>query len=192
MSFHANPFCVILDANVLYPFRVRDILLQFAIDGLFRARWTELIIDEWQRNLILNRPEMEQSIAQQLDVMRSRFPESFVTGYEPLIDVVELPDRDDRHVLAAAIKCGAQHIVTENLRDFPADVLEQYDIEAVSADDFLHSTFELFPFAALKSLRSVRLRYQNPPFSASGFITDLTAKGLPKLAATLRDHIEFI
>ncbi|SDL36170.1 PIN domain-containing protein [Paracoccus chinensis] len=192
MSFHANPFCVVLDANVLYPFRVRDILLQFAMDGLFRARWTDTILEEWQRTLINNRPEFEASVRQQLEILHSRFPESFVIGYEPLIGALELPDADDRHVLAAAIKCGAQHIVTENLRDFPADVLEQYDVEPVSADDFLHSTFELFPFAALRSLRTVRLRYKNPSYSASAFITDLTAKGMPKLAATLRDHIEFI
>ena len=57
-----------------------------------------------------------------------------IEGYEGLIPTLVLPDEDDRHVLAAAIRAGAQHIITENLRDFPADVLKPYDIEAVSPD----------------------------------------------------------
>ncbi len=64
----ADRFVVILDANVLYPFRVRDALLRFAEAGLFRARWSPTILDEWRRNLLKRRPELQDSIDQQTAV----------------------------------------------------------------------------------------------------------------------------
>ena len=75
--------------------------------------------------------------------MREHFAEAVVTGYEPLIGKLELPDVDDRHVLAAAIRCGAQYIVTDNRADFPAEVLARFDIEAIDADGILSRTFDL-------------------------------------------------
>ena len=192
MSHIANPFVVVLDANVLYPFRVRDVLLHFAFAGLFRARWTDEIIDEWTSNLIKKQPALENSVLSQVAAIKDNFEGCWVKGYEPLIEVLSLPDANDRHVLAAAIKCSAQHILTENLKDFPDSELEQYDVEAISADDFLTHTFELFTFDAMRVLRELRNSYDNPSYTSSGFLTDLTAKGLPKLAASARDHIEFL
>ncbi len=192
MSYVANPFVVVLDACVLYPFRIRDILLTFAAEGLCRARLTEDIVDEWTRNLIQNKPDLEKSVLSQKLAIETHFEEAFVTGYRPLIEGLELPDPDDRHVLAAAIKCSAQAIVTENHKDFPSEYLDEFDIETLSADDFLVQTFELFQPRACLALRSVRERYGNPPFSRSEFLVDLTANGLPKLAAVARAHIEFL
>ena len=103
----------LLDANVLFPFRKRDILLRFHQAGLFRARWTERILDEWTLNLLELKPHLESSVRSQRHAMREHFAEALVTGYEPLIEILELPDADDRHVLAAAIRCGAQYIVTD-------------------------------------------------------------------------------
>ena len=65
MSFVANPFVVVLDANVLVPFRVRDVLLTFAQDGLFRARITDEILDEWTRNLFRLKPHLEANVRAQ-------------------------------------------------------------------------------------------------------------------------------
>lgn len=192
MKHVADRFVVILDANVLFPFRKRDVLLRFYHAGLFRARWTEQILDEWTRNLLEQKPQLEDSIRSQQRAMQEHFAEAIVTGYEPLIPALNLPDPDDRHVLAAAIQCGAQHIVTENLADFPADLLEQFEIEAIDADEFLSRTFDLYPSEALAVLRSLRELYNNPPFSPPEFILDLTAKGLPKLAARVREHRDFI
>lgn len=192
MKHVADRFVVILDANVLFPFRKRDVLLRFYHAGLFRGRWTEQILDEWTRNLLEQKPHLEDSIRSQQRAMQEHFAEAIVTGYEPLIPALNLPDPDDRHVLAAAIQCGAQHIVTENLADFPADLLEQFEIEAIDADEFLSRTFDLYPSEALAVLRSLRELYDNPPFSPPEFILDLTAKGLPKLAARVREHRDFI
>ena len=192
MSHIANPFVILLDANVMYPFRTRDVLFTFAQQGLFRARFTEQIIDEWTGCLIRTKPDLEASVTEQAAAVCEVFHECFVTGYEPLIEGLELPDPDDRHVLAAAIKCSAQIIVTENLKDFPSEALEEHGIEVLGADDVLANTFDLFKIESARALRTVRQRYDNPPFSQSEFLLDLTKSGLPKLAAMARSTIEYI
>lgn len=192
MSFVANPFVVILDANVLYPFRTRDVLLSFAQAGLFRARFTEEILDEWTYNLIKNKPQLESSVRRQEAAIRDTFDECFVTGYAPLIPGLSIPDKDDRHVLAAAIKCSAQIIVTETRKDFPAETLEEYGVETLSADDFLANTYDLFPKSGPRVLKQVRERYDNPPFTRSEFLMDLIKSGMPKLAALARVDIEYL
>ncbi len=183
MTQLADPRVALLDANVLFPFRKRDIFLRFHHAGLFRARWTERILDEWTLSLLKQKPHLEPSVRSQRRAMREQFAEALVTGYEPLIATLELPDADDHHVLAASIRCGAQYIVTDNLADFPAEVLARFDIEAIDADGFLSRTFDLYPSEALGVLRTLRGAYSNPPFTPSEFVRDLTAKGLPRLAA---------
>jgi hypothetical protein len=115
-----------------------------------------------------------------------------VTGYDHLISSLELPDPDDRHVLAAAIVCGAQHIVTENLKHFPSDVLDPLGIEAVTADTFLASTFELYPAEAMTALRTMRADYHKPPMNPSEFLLDLIAKRLVKTASLAKAEIDFL
>jgi predicted nucleic acid-binding protein len=188
----ADRFVVVLDANVLYPFRVRDALLRFAEAGLFRARWSPTIIDEWKDNLLERKPELRASIESQIAAMHQAFPESCVDGSDGLIGSLDLPDPDDRHVLATAIRTDAEHIVTENLRDFPNDKLAPFGITAVSADDFLASTFELYPAEALAAMRTMRKAYGRPPFTRGEFIFDLQAKGLPKLASMLKENIDVL
>ena len=188
MTQLADRRVALLDANVLFPFRKRDILLRFHHAGMFRARWTERIHEEWTLNLLEQKPHLEPSVRSQRHAMREYFAEAVVTGFEPLIGTLELPDADDRRVLAAAIRCGAQYIVTDNLADFPAEILGRFDIEAIDADGFLSRTFDLYPSEALGVLRALREAYSNPPFTPPEFVRDLTAKGLPTLAAQIREH----
>lgn len=192
MSHVADRFIVLLDANVLYPFRMRDALLRFAEAGLFRARWSAKIMDEWQTALLASRPELEESLRQQVSAMSRAFPEALVTGYHKLIPALELPDENDRHVLAAAIVADAEHIVTENLKDFPDEALEPYGLCAVTADDFLESTFEHYPAQAVGALRTMRRAYRNPEFTPDQFIFDLQSKGLPKTALRLKPHVDAV
>ena len=123
-------FTVIYDANVLYPAPLRSVLMFLAQTDLFRARWTLDIHEEWIRNLLLKRPDLSQEKLEGLrDMMIDAIPDSLVTGYEPTIDGLILPDPDDRHVLAAALRANAEIIVTANLKDFPAESMrsEKYD-----------------------------------------------------------------
>ena len=190
MTPPADSRVALLDANVLFPFRKRDILLRFHHAGLFGARWTERILDEWTLNLLEQKPHLEPSVRSQRHAMREHFPEALVKGYEPLIETLELPDADDRHVLAAAIRCSAQYIVTDNLDDFPAETLGRFGLEAVDADVFLSRTFDLYPSEALGVLRILREAYSNPPFTPSEFVRDLTVKGLPRLASRMGERRE--
>ena len=107
MTQLADPRVALLDANLLFPFRKTDILLRFHHAGLFRARWTGRILDEWTPNLLERKPYLATSVRSQRLAMRELFAEAPVAGYEPLIGTLKLPDSDDRYVLAAAIRCGA-------------------------------------------------------------------------------------
>ena len=137
-------FVVIYDANVLYPSLLRDVLIRVAQRGLVQARWTERILDEVFDNLASNRPDLDQArLARTRELMNASIRDVLVDGYEPLIDAVTLPDQDDRHIVAAAIRAHAQMIVTTNLRDFPSQELGKWNIEAKHPDDFLVDQFHL-------------------------------------------------
>jgi PIN domain len=126
------------DACVLYSAPLRDLLMQLALTGLFQARWTDQIHDEWIRNVLANRPDLAPaSLARCRWLMDAHVPDCLVAGYEDLIPTLTLPDPDDRHVLAAAIHGGAGLIVTFDLGDFPAAVLGPWHVEAVHPDEFL-------------------------------------------------------
>lgn len=120
-------FVVLYDACVLYPAPLRDLLLRLSAKGLVQARWSDQILDEAFRSILGNRPELRASHLQRTrDLMNKAIPGALVTGYEGLVAGLALPDQDDCHVLAAAIRAGAQVIVTANLSDFPADKITPY------------------------------------------------------------------
>ena len=114
------PFTVVYDANVLYPNTLRDLLIRIAQSGTVQARWTDKILEEMTSSLQRNRPDTRPERLHRLrELMNGAVRDCLVSGYEPLIEGLKLPDPGDRHVLAAAIKAGAQVIVTRNLKDFP-------------------------------------------------------------------------
>ena len=175
----------------MYPMLKRDILLRFFECGLFKARWSDEIIAEWTRNLIQNKPHLEEKVRRTEELIRQSFPDAMVSGYEDLVDALELPDADDRHVLAVAIKCGAEYIVTENLRDFPSRKISKYDVEVGTADAFLTGTFDLFPVEAISDLRVHRLSLSSAP-EPSEYIMLVQSRGLPQLASRLKGHRELL
>ncbi|WP_202867507.1 PIN domain-containing protein [Kribbella pittospori] len=137
-------FIVIYDANVLYPGSLRDLLIRVAQAGLVQAKWTDRILDETFRNLKLNRPDLDPvKLDRTRELMNKAIRDVLVMNYEPLIEIVDLPDADDRHVLAAAIKAHAQLIVTDNTKDFPEPALASWNVEAKSADDFVLDLIDL-------------------------------------------------
>lgn len=131
-------FTALYDACVLYPAPLRDLLMWLGLSGLFRARWSSQIHGEWKRSLLANRLDLS---AEQLDrtsqLMDEAIPDALVSGHETLIPNLVLPDPDDRHVLAAAVRCNADVIVTFNEKDFPADILQPLGIEAQHPDEFI-------------------------------------------------------
>ncbi|MEY9840702.1 PIN domain-containing protein, partial [Streptacidiphilus sp. EB103A] len=115
-------FVVVYDACVLYPNTLRDLLIRVGQARIMQARWTEQILDEVDRALAA-RPIEESRRRVLRERMNAAIRDCLITGHEPLIEGLKLPDPDDRHVLAAAIKAGAQVIVTSNLKDFPSAYL---------------------------------------------------------------------
>lgn len=122
-------FTAFYDANVLYPSELRNLLMHLALTGLFRAAWSNGVHEEWIVALLRNRPDLtREKLERTRMLMDQHAMDALVTGYEDLIPVLHLPDPDDRHVLAAAIRGRADVIVTINIRDFPADVLAPFGI----------------------------------------------------------------
>ena len=185
-------FIVILDACTLYPAPLRDLLLRLAITGLFAAKWTDEIHDEWTRNLIGNRPELEEPLKRTRTLMDNAVPDCLVTNYESLICGLTLPDEDDRHVLAAAIKAGAQIIVTFNLKDFPDEILNTYDIEAMHPDSFIEHQLTLQQGLVISTVKRHRAELKNPPKSAEEYLDTLSAQVLVVTADLLHEFIDLI
>ena len=180
-------YTAILDANVLYPNLLRDLLLSLAAAGLYHARWTALINEEWTRNLALNRPDITApKINDLLRLVNQSVPDCLVENFVGLIPGLELPDPDDRHVLAAAIVGHADAIVTANLKDFPNSILARHNIEAQHPDDFLMNQLELRPFEALEVIKKLRARQRNPAHSAAALVDLIERNGLPQTAQHLR------
>jgi PIN domain len=180
---------VLYDACVLYPAPLRDLLMRLALTELFRARWTDRIHDEWIRNVLANRPDITaESLARCRQLMDEHIPDCLVTGYETLIPTLSLPDPDDRHVLAAAVHGGAGSIVTYNLNDFPASVLEQFQIEAVHPDEFIIRLWDASSASVPGAVRRQRAGLKRPPNTAPEYLATLEQCRLPETAARLRPH----
>lgn len=185
-------FTALYDACVLYPAPLRDLLMHLAMTGLFRAKWTAQIHDEWIRNVLKNRSDLTEPQLRRTQALMDAHVDAVVTGYESLIPSLNLPDPDDRHVLAAAIRARADVIVTYNLKDFPADVLTTFDIDAQHPDDFIHYQIDLNGDAVCEAVKRQRESLKNPPRSVDELLETLEAQQLTKTVEYLRRRRELI
>lgn len=185
-------YTAILDANVLYPALLRDMLLSLAHADLYSAKWSAHIRDEWVRSLLRDRPDMAEKIQAAAHAMEQAIPDCMVTGYEHLIDSLELPDPNDRHVLAAAIAGHADAIITWNAKDFPQVLLDPFGIELQTPDEFVLNQVMLRGPTSLMAIKAMRARWARPEVSAQDLVDLLEKRGLPQTAAHLRDVVELI
>ena len=180
-------FSAIYDACVLYPAPLRDLLMQLALSDLYRAHWTSDIHDEWIRNLLANRKDLTlEQLTRTRELMDMSVRDCLVEDYHDLIPALELPDPDDRHVLAAAIVASANVIVTYNLKDFPKENLEKYAIEAQHPDEFITHLIDLAPSQVCTAVATVRARLKNPPRTALEYLDRIEQQQLPQTVAALR------
>lgn len=181
-------FVVIYDACVLYPAPLRDLLVRVAQAGVVRARWTTEILDECFRSILEQRPELKpQALVRTRELMTKAVADCMVEGYEPLIAGLTLPDPDDRHVLAAAVRAGAQAIVTFNLRDFPEAALAVHGVEAIHPDAFVLDLLDLWPAAIANAVQEQAASLKNPPMSLADVLDVLRNNGLVQAVAKLRE-----
>ncbi|GHH56872.1 PIN domain-containing protein [Lentzea cavernae] len=180
-------FVVLYDANVLYPSTLRDLLIRIAAAGLVQAKWTEEILDEVFRNVRENRPGLADHLLDRTRVLMVKaVRDCLVNGYQPLIPTLTPPDPDDRHVLAAAIRTRAQVIVTDNLKDFPAEALRLWDIEPKSADDFVSDQIGLDAKVVWSCVQQIANSWRNPPGTIGDVLASLERCGLVQSVAALR------
>jgi predicted nucleic acid-binding protein len=181
-------FTAVLDANVLHSQPLTSLLLELAVARLYRPAWSEDIHAEWRRSVLRARPDVDPAaLDRRRAAMDSALPDACVSGYGPLIKVLTLPDPDDRHVLAAAVRAKAQVIVTFNERDFPADTLAGFDVVAQHPDVFLRHLVDLQPAQVRARIEQMLLGWRQPPNTPEAFIDTLERAGPPDTAAALRE-----
>lgn len=174
-------FTALYDACVLYPAPLRDFLMRLAMTDLFRARWTSQIHEEWINAVLKQRKDLKRKqLERTRNLMDAHVRDCLVSGYEPLIDGLDLPDPDDRHVLAAALRTRAHVIVTFNLKDFPADYLATFGIEAQHPDEFISHLIDLSPGAVCEAAKRQRAALVNPAKSVEEFLDALAKQSLPE------------
>jgi predicted nucleic acid-binding protein len=180
-------FVGIYDACVLYPAPLRDLLIRVAQKGLLRACWSNRILDECFAAVLRQRPDLDQSkLGRTRALMLEALPDALVEGYEPLMAGIDLPDEDDRHVLAAAIRCGAQMIVTFNTKDFPTAILEPFSVEAQHPDDFLVNQLHLNTGAVIGAVQQQAAALTNPCRTADDVLDALERGGIVEATGLLR------
>lgn len=180
------PPVVIYDACVLYPAPLRDLLIRIGQTGLVGARWTDTILDECFGAIHRERPEVPPAaLLRTRRLMCAAVRDCLVNDYEGLVDGLQLPDPSDRHVLAAAIRAGAQIIVTRNLKDFPLDRLAAFGVEALDPDEFVLGLIASHASAITRIIVEQAADLKNPPRTAEELLFTLEANGLNRSVAEL-------
>ncbi len=177
-------YVVVLDANVLYGIEVTDLFATMATRRLFRPHWSPKILKEVARNLAL-RPDLDpDAIGRRIEYLNRALPGALTDVPEELIDAMPVNEKD-RHVLALAVHVGAPTIVTDNVRDFPAEVLEPFGVEAVTADAFALAQVDLHPQGVSGAVEVMAARRRRSPKTPDAII-DTLARYLPEAMAALR------
>jgi predicted nucleic acid-binding protein len=182
---------VVLDANVLYPAPLRDLLLNAAGMKLYRPLWSNDIQEEWVKNLLADRSDLsEAKMRKTVIAMNKAFPDAQVRNYKARINKLLLPDPDDRHVLAAAIQGKASVITTINLKDFPARSLIRYGLKAQHPDEFIFKLIERDEQGMLDALNNQVRNLRNPPLPMTRILENLEVNGLMRSVGKLRELLK--
>lgn len=174
---HSVRFKAVLDANVIYPVVIRDLLFWFAHYDLFTPKWSKQIFIEWER-VMERKGVLKEEAQRRVLIANKAFPDALVNNYDELLKYLELPDPNDCHVLAAAIKINANVIVTNNLKDFPESYLNSFGLKVKSADDFLTDIIDLNHDQAVKAFKEMVLNKKKPELDEYQVLDMLRKSGL--------------
>lgn len=178
---------VLADTGVLFSRVLRDYVMYAGIEGVIRLRWSDSILDELQRTLADRRKMPPVQAARLRSLMNRALPDALVAPSDEdreRVASLDMPDEDDRHVLAAAIAADATLLCTTNLRDFPAEAATAVGVEAVSPDALLHALVFAFP---TEMGRIHQVVVEGMPHSTSEQTLDaLTRAGAARTASALR------
>lgn len=162
--------------------------MQLATATLFRAQWSEDIQEEWINALLREERHTREQLERVKNTMNRALLDANVTDYAQHIPTITLPDPDDRHVVAAAIKGRVDAIVTFNLKDFPAAALVPFNLEAIHPDDFITHQFDISEAAVIQAAAAICRRLKKPPKTGKDYLDTLLQQGLPKTVALLRPY----
>jgi len=190
---YSNRFTAVVDACTLADVAKRDLLLTLAEAGLYRLRWSDMILTETEGavgKILSEREDGKQRAERAVKAMRSAFPEAEYRDYQEIQESLNcLPDPKDHHVLAVAIACRASVIVTENLKDFPEAALKPYSIEAKSADVFIADSIDLDYPQSVKAISGMLAKLANPALTPQDWIEKLRERGMTETIDAIFPHI---
>jgi hypothetical protein len=185
-------YVALLDASVLHPWVVCDLLLRLAERRLYRPAWSEAILDELVESLVERMPEREERFRRRREHMEAAFaeamtrrPERFASAVPPAVD------EGDRHVVAAALAARADVIVTDNIRDFAPDDLAEVGLLVQTADEFLIHQWWLDPSGVVEEIMAMAASTARPSLTARQVLQSL-GRHVPEFAALVAASPEFV
>jgi predicted nucleic acid-binding protein len=182
----------VLDACVLYPVVLRDLLLTLSAFDAFEVRWSEAILDEMTRNVLGNHPEVDRARFEErvVEAMQAAFPDALIDGYEHVIDAMD-NDPEDRHVAAAAVHAKADAIVTYNIRDFGGDVLQGHGVAVFTPTLIVGRLIEEDPSVVALAMSAMAARKKRPPMTPKDVVAAVARQqGFAPLRVALGDVVE--
>lgn len=186
---HEKPVIAVLDSNIIYPVIIRDFLFWIAYYDLFIPKWSKTIFYVW-KNVMIRKGINEIEAEKRTQKANLAFPYALVKNYNNLIKELELPDINDRHVLAVAIKAKADFIITKNLKDFPPDYLNTFNIQVLTPDDFIINLLNEKPDIILKAFKEMVINKKKPPKTEKKVIQSLKRNGLIKTVKELQELLK--
>jgi predicted nucleic acid-binding protein len=187
-------YTAVLDACVLYQLAIADSLMSIAVTGLFAAKWTTKIEEEWIGSLENDRPDLKGRLGSRRDDMREAVPdwEILEAAWISIAGSLKLPDPNDVHVLAAAIAGHADCIVTRNHQDFPGSILAAHGINVIDPDQFIVNQWDLENVPVMAAFKGMRARRKKPTENVEDFARTLERNGLPVTAQKIREAAALI
>ncbi|MGE4612030.1 MAG: PIN domain-containing protein [Paracoccaceae bacterium] len=176
---------VLMDACILFPTVMREILIETAAAGGFAPLWSDKILDEWRHAAGRADFEVGGIAGVEIALLKANWPDAMVQADSTVIETLSLPDRNDRHVLAAAIAGDAEFLLTRNLKDFPTKTLARHDIIRREPDGFLMEFAQNGPVDMLVVGRKVQARAVRASGRPQLIRPLLKRTGLPRLGKFL-------
>jgi predicted nucleic acid-binding protein len=192
LSDFSDRFTALIDACCLAGALRRNILLSLAEAGFYRIQWSEKILVE-AGEAIAKITAGKADVPKQIDVMKQAFEEAMIDDFAAIEEALKqspLKDANDAHVIAAAIHGAADIIVTDNIKDFPKTVLDQFGIEAMTADEFIADCIDLNKVAAMSAINKMRKRFNNPKYTWRALCEKAEAQELVQTATAMREFTQ--
>lgn len=186
-------YLALLDANVLHPAFLRGAMLWFAEERLYRPAWSPDILAEWRRSVQRRHPDIgDDKLDEMQAIMSEQFADAEITGYDAIVGALDLPDVDDRHVLAAAIVGRCHGVITANLKHFPPDKVAPFKMEIVHPDDFIVNIIDLHPSRAVAACKRHRAAMTKSNPTQDEYLERYKAAGLIQAHGRLSAHKELL